>query len=331
MLFSHGIIGTYRPRSNPFGRLVGLVFLGILLPITAPAQEASVQTLIEQGEEAGANAELLRNVVARAETAGLDPEQTVELLRPAVSLAERDLPATPLLNKTLEGLSKQVPATRMTPVLQQFQRDTERSGDLVSTWMGREEVKALAGETGGPSAAERTQLISDVTEAQRQDVSLDVLQQFLDALPEAVERRPVSLSEVSAAVSVMPDLPSSGDHPEVTQELLMAALNAGYEGDALRQLPAALEHAQQETQRPAAAVARGAAQAIDRGAPAASVLRSLFQGTMPGNGPPSDVGNELPGTLPGQGKPPRMGPPDDPGGGDLPPDNPGGGPPEGGG
>ncbi len=331
MFFSHGIIGTYWARSNPFGRIVGLVFLGLFLPIAAPAQEASVQSLITQGEEAGADVELMRNVASRAETAGLDPEQTAGLLRPAVSLAERDLPTVPLLNKTLEGLSKQVPAARMTPVLQQFRGDTERAGELVSTWMGREEVKGLAGETGGPSSGERTQLITDVTEAKRQGVSLGAIEQFLDVLPESVERRPVTFSEVSAAVSVMPDLPSSGDHPEVTQQLLTAALNAGYEGESMRQLPAALEHAQQESQRPAAAVARGAAQAIDRGVPAASVLRSLFQGTMPGSGPPSDVGNELPGTLPGQGKPPTTGPPDDPGQGDPPPDNPGGGPPDGGG
>jgi hypothetical protein len=100
-------------------------------------------------------------------------------------------------------------------------------------------------------------------------------------------------------------------------------------------LPAALEQAQQASQRPASAIAQGVAQAISRGTPASNVLRSLFQGTLPGGGPPSNVGEDAPGP-PGQGKPPGENgrppgtpAPDDPGNG--PPDDPPADPPSGGG
>jgi len=306
-------------------------------------QPASVQALIERGQKAGIDAEFMRNVASRAEKAGLGAEQTAELLRPAVTLAEQDLPTGPLLNKALEGLAKRVPPSRMTPVLQQLQTHTEQAGGLVSTWLGRADVQRFVdGAEKGPSA-ERSRIITNVTEAQQQDVPLKNVKQFLDGLPGAVTRSSVSLSQVATAVSVLPDLPGSQSNPAVTNQLLTAALDAGYDAEALRQLPAALESTQRTTQQPALAIARGTARAIAQGTPATSVLQSLFQGSMPGGGPPAGVESGAPGAVPGQGKPPGrggkppgaeppgggQGPPDDPGGG--PPDDPGGDPPGGGG
>jgi hypothetical protein len=344
MPLSRCTIETDRDRPARLSRLAGLprlagrVLLGLALlvlfgPASATAQDGSVQSLIEQGRTAGADIELMQSVAARAGTAGLGPKQTAELLRPAVTVAEKGLPAGPLLNKTLEGLAKRVPPSRMTPVLQTLQANTERAGSAVTAWLNRDDVKQLVGESNEGSA--RADLIANATEAQQQDVSLETIEQFLDGLPGAVERRSVSVAEVATAVSVMPDLPGSADNPTVTRQLLTAALDAGYDGEALRQLPAALERARRQTQRPAGMVARGAAQAVAQGTPATRVLRSLFQGSVPGGGPPGDAGNGPPGTLPGQGKAPGEGgkvppgvdpgnPGDNPGGG--PGDNPGGGP-----
>jgi hypothetical protein len=296
-----------------------------------------VPSLIEQGREAGADVELMRTVAQRAETAGLRAQQTADLLRPAVALAERDLPTRPLLNKTLEGLAKRVPPARLSPVLRRLRTHTEQAGGLVSGWLERGDVRQLVGATGKDAAA-RTQLITSVTEAQQQNVSLAAVKQFLDGLPENVSRQRVPLGQVATAVSVMPNVPGGTRSPAVTSQLLTAALNAGYDTESLRQLPAALERAQRGTQRPASTIARGVTQAIAKGTPAARVLRNLFQGGMPGGGAPSGEGNGPPGTPPGQGKPPGqggkppgVGPPDDPGQDGGPPDDPvhGGGPPGG--
>lgn len=315
--------------------LFAVLLFVVLLPTGALGQPAPVQSLIEQGRQAGADADLMQTVATRAETAGLSPQQTTELLRPAVALAERDLPTRPLLNKTLEGLAKRVPPARMSPVLQRFQTHTEQAGQLVSGWLERGDVQRLLGSSGKEPAA-RTQLITNVTEAQQQDLPLGAVEQFLGGLPENMPQQSVPLSQVATAISVMPDVPGGTRNLAVTRQLLTAALNAGYDAESLRQLPAALERAQRGTQRPATAIARGVTQAIAKGTPAASVLRSLFQGGMPGGGPPSGAGEGPPGTPPGQGKPPGQGgkppgtgPPDDPGRGDGPPDDPGGGPPGG--
>jgi hypothetical protein len=312
-------------RPIGFASFLGFVALAFLLPTSALGQPSAVQSVIEQGQAAGADTELMRNVASRAEKAGVGPEQTAELLRPAVTLAERDLPTRPLLNKTLEGLAKRVPPARMGPVLQRLQTNTEEAGALVSTWLNQDKTKQLVGESAASSSA-RTQLITTVTEAQQQEIPLKTVKQFLDGLPGGVERS-VSVSQVATVVSVMPDLPGGKSNPKVAQQLLTSALNAGYDSESMRQLPAALERAQRETQRPSSAIAKGAAQVIAQGTPAASVLRSLFQGSMPGGGPPSGVGNGPPASPPGQGRVPSdvdRGPDDNPEQGDG-DGNPGGG------
>jgi len=316
------------------GAALALVLLTLALPTGAWAQ-SSVQSLLEKGEAAGADAALMRTVADRAREAGFDDAATADLLQPAVTLAERDLPAEPLLTKTLEGLAKRVPAGRMTPVLRQLQSHTQEAGTLVSSWLEQPDVQALAGESGS-TPAERDRLIANIAEARQQDLPRAAIEDFLNQLPEAVARRPVALSDVSTAVSTMPDLPGARNTPEAAQQLLSEALDAGYDAESLRQLPTALEQAQRGSDRPASALARGATQAIAQGTPAASVLRTLSQGGIPGAGSPAGAAEDASGSPPGQdkppgknGRPPGAGPPDAPG--DNPPGNPPSDPPSGGG
>jgi len=311
------------------GAALLLVVLGVGVPHGATGQPADVQALFDRGSAAGVNVEQMRTVVERARRAGLSNDATASLLDPVVTLAENDLPAGPLLSKTLEGLAKQVPAARMQPVLQQYRRHTEQAGQLVGRWTQRAEVRQLLGADTAPEDASqasegRTRLITVITEARQQGVSPTNIESFLSGLSEGVERRPVSMSEVAAAVNVLPDLPGNGASPEASTQLLTAALDAGYSPESLRQLPSALQSARQNSNRPIDALARGTAQAIARGTPATSVLQSLFQGTFPGGGPPAGVGNGPPGQ--GSGKPPNSGGPDNPPGNGGPPGDPGGGP-----
>ncbi len=312
------------------GTALLVVVLGGGIPYAALGQSANVQALLDQGAKSGANVEQMRTVVERARRAGLSDEATASLLEPAVALAEQNLPSDPLLSKTLEGLAKQVPPSRMQPVLQQYRTQTEQADRLVTQWTQRDEVQQLLGTEEGPSEAapranDRAQLVTAVTEAQQQGVAREHVETFLSGLPEGVERRPVSMGEVAAAVNILPDLPGNGASPETSTQLLTAALDAGYSPESLRQLPSALQSARQNSNRPFDALAQGTAQAIASGTPATSVLQSLFQGSFPGGGPPAGVGNGLPGKGPGTGKPPETGPPENPSGGNGPPGNSGGG------
>jgi len=313
------------------GLALGVALLGLFAPGSTLAQPEPVQSVLEQGRAVGMDAELLRSVATRGEQNGLTPKETASLLRPAVALATDDLPATPLLNKTLEGLAKQVPVNRLTPVLDRMQGHVQQAGALASEWLGRSDVQDLVGASDeAPPPAERARLITNLADARRQNVSQEHLRAFLDNLPSATDRRPVPLAEVSTAVGVMPDLPGIQDNPDTAQQLLTAAINAGYDPESMRQLPVALASARRESQRPPIALARDAAQAISRGTPAANVLKGLFRGGVPGAGAPVDVGEGSPETPPGQGKPPGKGgnppkgPPDEPPGGGPP----GGGPPD---
>ena len=298
-------------------------------PSVAFGQDDGVQALVDRGRAAGVEAEQLSAVVERARRAGLNTDATASLLRPTVELAEQNLPTSHLLSKTLEGLAKNVPPERMHPVLQQYRGHTERAGQIVHRWAQRAEVRDLLGAPENASDTDaqrrgRASLITAAAEAQQQDISAENIEAFLDGLPSAVDRRPVSPSEVSAALNVLPDLPRNGASPESARQLLTSALNAGYSPESLRQLPSALQNARRKSNRPVDALAQGTAQAIARGTPAAQVLQSLFQGSFPGGGPPAGVGNGPPGNNPGGGKPPDPGPPENTG----PPENPpGGGPP----
>lgn len=325
---------TDRPTLNttlPLSPLGGgvatslLVLLLVVLPVRA--QEASpVQSLLTDGAQANADPALLEAVATRAEQAGLSPQQTATLLRPAVTLAQQDLPSTPLLNKTLEGLAKRVPPQRMEPVLQQLQSHTTEAGALVSSWTRRPGVQSLLTSEGEPPPTSRNRLITSIAEARQQNVPLNRVQQFLESLPGAVRTRPVSLSNVAVAVSVLPDLPAAASSG-AAQNLLTTALGAGYDAESLRQLPTALKQAQRGSARPPAALARGTARAIKTGAPASRVLQDLFRGAVP-SGPPSGTAPGAPDTPPGQstppdeaGRPPDAGPPSDPGETPSPPPN----------
>lgn len=294
-----------------------VAWMGIVGPVTAAyAQEQGappddpVEALLRRGRSAGADTELLQTAAERAQRNGLSPAETASLLQPAVALAEQDLPARLLLQKTLEGLAKRVPPGRMTPVLQQVRTHTEQAGGLVSSWLKAEGVRQKFRGADAASAEARGRLVENVAQARQQGVTLDHVRGVLQALPDQVARRAVPLDQVAAAMSMMPDLPAPAREGPAGRQLIVAALNAGYSADDLRRLPAALQSAQKETGRPPARLVGDVAQAIGRGTPAAQVLQGLFQGGVPGVGPPQGAGGGPPqGSPPGQGKPPDAGPP----------------------
>lgn len=308
-------------HSHAFSFAVLPLWIGVLvallgMPSPAVAQPASVSSLLERGQQTGADVDLMRTVVDRANQAGLSAAATTRLLEPAVALAERGLPTSPVLNKALEGLSKRVPPERMTAVLQQLRTRTEQSGQLVGTWLQQDDVRAMigAGDQQNLSERGRATLIASVADAQQQGVTPELIRAFLNELPATTDRRPVPLADVSVAVGVLPDLSSNGESVPAAQQLLAAALDAGYDSQSMRQLPAAIEQARRETQRPTAAIAKGAAQAISWGTPADNVLQNLFRGVPPA-GPPGRAGQGRQGQNRPPDDPPGNGPPDDPPGG----------------
>jgi hypothetical protein len=315
--------------------LVGALLGAIVLPVAAQDQPASVEALTDRGVQAGLDRSQVQEVVRRARSAGLSQGATGDLLRPAIRLAEQGLPAEHVVNKTLEGLAKRVPSARMSPVLQELTTQTEQAGATVDAWLRRPDVRAnISGVEGGERGrAMRRQLIVNAAQAQQQGVPPAFVQSLLQDLPSAASGRSIPAGNVAAAVGILPDVPGATRGAASTRSLITAALDAGYDAESLRQLPAALQSARRSSQRPADRLARDAARAIAEGTPASDVLEGLFRGGGPGAGPPSGRAGPPGGTPPGQGKPPGQGgqppgrgnPPDSPPGQGGRPDNPPGG------
>lgn len=279
---------------------------GLLAAVGATAQPAaSVEALVAQGADAGVDAALMQQVAQRAEAAGFTEAQTAQLLRPAVELAGKELPANGVLQKALEGLAKRVPPPRIEPVLAQMRAHTEQAGAYVRAWAAQPDARAALGGKEGRALerAARDRLIEGAAQARFQNAPADVVQQLLETVPAATQRRPLPAGEIATALQVLPELLGDGASSQATIELLTSALDAGYGPSNLRQLPTAVRTARQQNPQPVDVIARNAARAIADGTPAADVLGRLFDGGLPG-GPPSEVGGPPENIPPGQGKPP---------------------------
>ncbi|WP_179862231.1 hypothetical protein [Longibacter salinarum] len=309
---------------------------------SAVAQEtlpAPVTSVVERGEAAGADGELLRNVAKRAQLNGASPQTVVDLLTPAVELAESGLPASPILNKTLEGLAKRVPASRVRSVVSGLASHIRETGPMIDAWLRQSDVQSRLRDA---SPSGRDQLIVSSAHARQQGLKMGDVEKLLAEVPTIADRRgpqaaAPSTREVAAAVRAMAEMPDASQDRTLARNLVASALSAGYSADEVGQLPAALQRAQAQTRQPMPALTQGVAQAIAQGVPATDVLRGLYQGRvadLPAAADGAGAGNGPP---PGQGKPPDAGkppnippgkPPGDPPGGGKPPTNPpGGGPP----
>lgn len=277
----------------------------VLMNITvlAFAQDVStVDGLLERGQQAGIDLELVNQFAERAQAKGLTLGQTSELLRPAVTLAEENLPADLVLRKSLEGLAKGVPHARIQPVVQRIYQHTETTGSFIEGWMRRAEVQQMMGQKPGqPAAANvRHQLVESAVQAQMHQVPAKMVRKLLSDLPVNTKHHPIPVGNIGAALRVLPDFPGKALAEGEPVALLVTALDAGFEPQEIGQLPAAMRSALQQSHRPAAVLMRGAAGEIARGKPAAEVLATLFNGGLPG----------APGLSPGVRPPGQEGPPD---------------------
>lgn len=272
--------------------------------------------LIHRGQAAGVDAEVLSAIEQRAIANGLDPSQRSQLLAKGVELAEQGLPAAAVMQKTLEGLAKQVPVPMMMSVLDRMQEQTVQAGRIVDGWLQRPDAQRLVAEARSPRG--KSVLIENTAEALVHDVPRPTIEAVLDRLPAQAKRSGYSAADVGTALGVLADLPTAKQDADATADLLASALNAGYSQADVRRLPQALRAAEQRGLSAGRAV-REVSGAIRRGTPAEEVLSSLFDGEIPGmragqggrgaqggppssSGPPPGVGPDDVGNKGGQGR-----------------------------
>lgn len=294
---------------NGWSRLMGGLIILLLLTELPVSAQHGIDELIRRGEAAGADVELLQTVDQRALERGLGVAQRSELLELGVVLAEQGLPADGVLQKTLEGLAKQIPQPHLTSVLSRMQHQTAEAGRIVDGWLQHPETRGMVGDLRSENARGRRILIENVAEALIHDVPRPFIDGLLDRVPAETPRGNISAAAVGAAIGALADLPSARNESQATIDLLVSALSAGYSGSEIRRLPLAMRAAEERGISRSEAASE-AARAMDRGTPADDVLRNLFGGAIPGPGAGMGVGGADGGSPSSVGPPPGVGPDD---------------------
>ena len=281
-----------------FGKwsIIALLVLAVLStslfnPALAQHEIADYRAVQEQAMAAGIDAERLETLIVRAQQRGVSPDQLQSMIVPAITLADRDLPYQSVLQKTLEGMAKRVPAGNIRMVTENIAGGITRSAEVVDPWMTRGDVGTMLAavrgdrETGVTMREYRRTFIEHTSYAFQQNTEEQTVRQFLDEAltPNVVERN--TIAAVAAGLRALPEMPTTQESPGTSIRLLVRALDAGFTPREIQQLPDAFRAAQFHSELPADRVARGLDHQLGENIPAASILQNLFQGNV-GGGPP---------------------------------------------
>lgn len=269
-----------------------IFFVFILLMATIPhflnAQDTGISALIEQALEAGIEQSQLDVLRSRAAEQGFGDRELIEIVKPAVQLAEQNLPFQSALQKALEGLSKGETHSRMRPVLQKIRQKTERAGTIVSDWLSKDEGAQLDARLGSPKEFRQNLTIS-IARSLMQDIPEDRVEALLRDMGRPDVVRHTTSSGIVAAVGIFADLPTSIDQPEASRAFLVRALKSGFGASELQRLSTALRVAHRRNRLPAAGILEIVSGKIPAYTLVGQRFQSLFNGMM---------GGGLPGAIP---------------------------------
>lgn len=256
---------------------------------TTFAQQSDLKAVLQKAQEVGIDKSALTELQQRASTQGINDKQLIELIQPAISMAEQNLPADFALEKAMEGLSKNIPASRITPVLQRLNQTTAEAAKIVNPWLERPGVKKMAANSSAVMSEEkfRNELTKATSKALNQNVSQETAREILNEIGAESVLGKTSPPDIVAAVGVLPDMPQGVDRSQ-SGKFIVRALKGGFKANELQNLPSAMSMAQQRSELPAASVVEGVSKQLKGGVPAKQILQNLFNGQV-GGGPPGSI------------------------------------------
>ena len=285
------------------------MLLGLLvaLPVLGGAQNGQLSALIQQARDAGIEQSRISDLQNRAEVRGISDEDLMAIIRPAVEMAEKNLPHEMIFEKAFEGISKNIPVQRIEPVLQGIMQSSERAAGYVDQWVTRPEVGNMLQRSGERMDQQRfrNEMVRAGSKTLSRDFDGDTFSETLSALADEGILDRARPSGILAAVNVLSDLPSAAQEPAKTARIILNALEGGFDAADLQKLPGAMNMAQRRSQLPAAAVADGLSRQLQGGFPASQILQNLFNGEV--GGPPGNVPAGIDRERPGRGQ--QGGPP----------------------
>lgn len=286
-------------------------FLAVLLLMFsfAPVSALQAQTLgdlIEQARSAGIEQSRIVDLQNRAEARGISEDQLMNIIRPAIAMAEQNLPHEMIFDKAFEGISKRVPVQQIQPVLNSIAESSAQAAQFVDIWVERPEVGQMLNRAGErmDRGMFRNEMIKASSKGLMQNFDRNVMEQTLESVSQSSAMERARPSGIITAISILSDLPTAGQEPAESAQIVLRALEGGFDASDLQKLPGAMNMAQRRSQLPAQAVAAGLARQLQGGLPASQILQNLFNGEV-GGGPPGNVPPGLNRERPGR----RGGPP----------------------
>lgn len=290
--------------SYHISNVIASIILILFLPTAIIAQD-SLSDLIGEARSAGIEQSKINALQERAGQRGISDAELIAIIRPAVSMAEQNLPSDMIFDKAFEGLSKGVPFQQIESMLGMISENSIRAAGIVDPWIERPEISAMLARGGDARNQQRfrNEMIKAGSKTLRQNFSEEVFQETIHTIADqrGIEQR--NPGTVVAAANILSDLPSAAENPTESARIILRALEGGFEASDLQNLPRAMNMAQRRSQLPAGAVMEGVSRQMQGGVPAEQILQNLFNGNI-GGGPPG-------GTPPGlnRGDRDRRGPP----------------------
>lgn len=274
-------------------------------PVSA-LQAQTLGDLIEQARSAGIEQSRIVDLQNRAEVRGISDEELMSIIRPAIAMAEQNLPHEMIFEKAFEGISKRVPIQQIQPVLNSIAESSARAAQIVDLWVEKPEVGQMLNRQGErmDRGTFRNEMIKASSKGLMQNFDRNVMAETLESVAQSSAMERARPSGIITAISILSDLPTAAQEPTESARIVLRALEGGFDASDLQKLPGAMNMAQRRSQLPAQAVAEGLARQLRGGLPASQILQNLFNGEI-GGGPPGNVPPGLDRERPGR----RGGPP----------------------
>lgn len=274
-------------------------------PVSA-LQAQTLGDLIEQARSAGIEQSRIVDLQNRAEARGISDEELMSIIRPAIAMAEQNLPHEMIFEKAFEGISKRVPIQQIQPVLNSIAESSARAAQIVDLWVEKPEVGQMLNRQGErmDRGTFRNEMIKASSKGLMQNFDRNVMAETLESVAQSSAMERARPSGIITAISILSDLPTAAQEPTESARIVLRALEGGFDASDLQKLPGAMNMAQRRSQLPAQAVAEGLARQLQGGLPASQILQNLFNGEI-GGGPPGNVPPGLDRERPGR----RGGPP----------------------
>jgi|GEM_PF-5605388 len=275
--------------------ITGLPMFVLLLVISPSMAQDSVQSLhgtIKSARTQGIQNEEIDKLIQRAREKEVSDQDIAGILQPAVETATEHFPYNLVINKSLEGIAKDVQPNVIIKTENKLQNNVRIAAKMTDEWIKNPTIQDLIGRNGqtGSDNTFRNQVLKSAARAMFQGVPTNELRQLFTDMAQGETAAHMYPKQVSVAIGVLPDLPTTKNHPDVSRAIILQSIKRHFTSSQIQQLPSAMIRAEQMGQLPAEAISNNMKNQMTQGEVAMTILQGLFDsnGNFKG-GPPTGI------------------------------------------